>query len=113
MEPTKMEFSEHSDGPNHPETTADSASTTVESALSSSASQPPQKGIAGRINYSQWDKVTKDLVAQIDEESQQETIEEKKKVSSSTSFDIFICLLFLHAWMYSTGNLIFYILYKL
>ena len=107
MEPTSMEFSlqklntddnsgSHSNNNNQNETMSSTISdasiiidsttdTSTESSLSlSHPIQPlPQKGIAGRINYAQWDKVTKDLVTQIDEESQQETIEEKKKVRFS------------------------------
>ena len=107
MEATSMEFSlqklntddnsgSHSNNNNQNETmssTISDASIIIDSTTdtstesSSSLSHPipplPQKGIAGRINYAQWDKVTKDLVTQIDEESQQETIEEKKKVRFS------------------------------
>ena len=108
MEPTTMEFSHqklntddnsgsYSNNNNQNETLSSTmisdasiiidstTDTSTESSLSlSHPIQPlPQKGIAGRINYAQWDKVTKDLVTQIDEESQQETIEEKKKVRFS------------------------------
>lgn len=33
---------------------------------------PSQKGVAGRINYAQWDKVTRDLVDEHEQEDQQE-----------------------------------------
>jgi hypothetical protein len=59
------------------------SSTIMDSSKPKSSSDPittTNKGVAGRINYAQWDKVTKELVTQIDEESQQEAIEEQKKV---------------------------------
>lgn len=50
----------------------------------SSSSQPPAatKGIAGRINYAEWDKVTNELVTQLEDDDQQEIMEETKKVRS-------------------------------
>jgi negative regulator of replication initiation len=68
--------------------------------------QQPQKGIAGRINYAQWDKVTKDLVTQIDEESQQETIEEQKKVSFRFMSLLFI--LWMKSLVFSESDACFY-----
>ena len=42
-------------------------------AMSSTDQQPQvQKGVAGRINYAQWDKVTRDLVEEHDQEEEQE-----------------------------------------
>uniref|UniRef100_A0A7S3L5R1 Uncharacterized protein n=1 Tax=Amphora coffeiformis TaxID=265554 RepID=A0A7S3L5R1_9STRA len=43
-------------------------------------SQPAQKGVAGRINYAQWDKVTRDLVEEHDQEEEQEKEAAKAKL---------------------------------
>jgi hypothetical protein len=47
---------------------------------SSSSATTTNKGVAGRTNYSEWDKVTKDLITKVDEDDEYETIEEQKKV---------------------------------
>lgn len=48
----------------------------------SSTSTPdvPEKGVAGRINYAQWDRVATDLVEQVEQEEQEEIAMEKAKV---------------------------------
>ena len=71
LDPTKKDTT-HKIPPHNHGNNVDDDTTTVTTV--------PPKGVAGRINYAQWDKVTKDLVTQIDEESQQEKIEEGKKV---------------------------------
>ena len=77
--------------------TFDETTTTTTQSPTSSSTTP--KGIAGRINYAQWDKVTKDLVTQIDEENQQETIEEQKKVRfRSYRHNVFVCVCFPVPW---------------
>jgi hypothetical protein len=76
---------------NHSSTTIRSNSSNITSSPvstmvepSSSLSQPPAatKGIAGRINYAEWDKVTNELVTQLEDDDQQEIMEETKKVRS-------------------------------
>lgn len=46
--------------------------TTATMSSNTSEEQKVQKGVAGRINYAQWDKVTRDLVEEHDQEEEQE-----------------------------------------
>ena len=43
-------------------------------------SEPAQKGVAGRINYAQWDKVTRDLVEETNQEEEKEKEDAKAKL---------------------------------
>lgn len=48
--------------------------------MSASDSATPQKGVAGRINYAQWDKVANSLVEETEKEEEDETAAEKAKL---------------------------------